>query len=195
MSFLVSLPPDTYRADALNGFTVTSGFTPGNAQAMMWLSQLAYEADDQGNVDKILKTFKLEKRGFGANFPATGFLQSKARFIVAGGRGATFITFAGTDPLKLGDLRTDFTLAPQLNVVHKGFADAVDAVQSDIAAAINSRRADEQPVFFTGHSMGAALAIIAARNALKAGLRATAVYTYGAPRVGGQDFFDEYSDA
>ena len=34
MSFLVRLPQDTYREDALKQFTVDSEFTLGNAQAM-----------------------------------------------------------------------------------------------------------------------------------------------------------------
>ena len=46
MSFLVRLPEETYRSDALTRFTANPDFTLGNAQAMMWLAQLAYETDD-----------------------------------------------------------------------------------------------------------------------------------------------------
>ncbi|WLB51707.1 lipase family protein [Bradyrhizobium japonicum] len=191
MSFLVRFPRASYRADALDGFTVTPDFTPGNAQAMMWLSQLAYETDDRDKVDNILKALGLEMRGFGADTPATGLVPPKARFIVAVGRGATFVTLSGTDPLSIKDWITDFTLAPSPNVFHKGFAEAVDAVRSDIEVAIRSGGAG-QPLFFTGHSMGGALANIAALRALDAGLRATAVYTFGGPRTGGQDFFEAY---
>jgi hypothetical protein len=191
MSFLVRLPPSTYRDDALNGFTVAPGFTPGNAEAMMWLSQLAYETDDRDKVDQILKAWKLERRAFGPDTPTTSLVPPKARFIVAVGRGATFVTFSGTDPLSIKDWITDFTLAPIPNVFHQGFVEAVDAVRSDIEMAIRSGGA-EQPLFFTGHSMGGALANIAALRALEAGLRATAVYTFGGPRTGGQDFFEAY---
>jgi triacylglycerol lipase len=191
MSFLVRFPRASYRADALDGFTVTPGFTPGNAQAMMWLSQLAYETDDRDKVDNILTALGLEMRGFGADTPATGLVPPKARFIVAVGRGATFVTLSGTDPLSIKDWITDFTLAPSQNVLHKGFAEAVDAVRSDIEVAIRSGGAG-QPLFFTGHSMGGALANISALRALDAGLRATAIYTFGGPRTGGQDFFEAY---
>jgi len=193
MSFLVRLPLDTYRDDALDGFTVTPDFTPGNAQAMMWLSQLAYETDDRDKVGKILKALKLEMRGFGTNTPITGLLPRKACFIVASGHGATFVTFAGTDPLKIQDWFTDLTVAPLLNVRHEGFVEAARAVRPEIEAAIGNQGAAEQPVFFTGHSMGGALAHIAALDRLKAGFRATAVYTFGGPRAGGLDFFNDYT--
>ena len=191
MSFLVSFPPDSYRGDALDGFTVTPRFTPGNAQAMMWLSQLAYETDDSDKVDKILKAWRLEKLGFGADTPTPSLVPPIARFIVAAGRGAIFVTFSGTDPLSIKDWITDFTLAPFPNVFHQGFVEAVDAVRSDIEVAIRSGGTG-QPLFFTGHSMGGALANIAALRALDAGLRATAVYTFGGPRTGGRDFFKAY---
>jgi triacylglycerol lipase len=193
MSVLVSLKPEIYRDDALNGFTPTGEFTPGNARAMMWLSQLAYETDDERKVDDILTKFKLKKRLLGSNGPITGLLQRKASFIVAAGHGATFVMFAGTDPLKIGDWFKDFKLALEPNVLHKGFAEAVDSVMRDIQAVIASRGADEQPLFFTGHSMGGALANIAALRALEANVQATAVYTFGGPRAGGQDFFDRYT--
>src|SRR5882724_8667645 len=193
MSVLVSLKPEIYRDDSLNGFTANRQFTPGNARAMMWLSQLAYETDDERKVDDILSKFQLKKRLLGSNGPITGLLQRKASFIVAAGHGATFVMFAGTDPLKIGDWFKDFKLALEPNVLHKGFAEAVDSVMRDIQAVIASRGADEQPLFFTGHSMGGALANIAALRALEADVQATAVYTFGGPRAGGQDFFDRYT--
>ena len=52
MSFLVRLPEATYRDDAFEHFTVDPEFTLGNAQAMMWLSQLAYETDDGKKIEE-----------------------------------------------------------------------------------------------------------------------------------------------
>src|SRR5262249_57319557 len=106
---------------------------------------------------------------------------------VAIGRGATFVTLSGTDPLSIKDWITDFTLEPTPNVFHRGFVEAVDAVRSDIEAAIRSGGAGQR-LFFTGHSMGGALANIAALRTSDAG-RATAIYTFGGPRTGGQGFF------
>jgi hypothetical protein len=193
MSFLVELPRGTYPDDALDGFMTTSDFTQQNAQAMMWLSQLAYETADQGKVDDILAAFKLKRRAFGANDPITGLPPRSACFIVAGGRGATFVMFSGTDPLKIEDWITDFTVAPEPDVLHQGFADAAETVWPAIEAAIGDRGAAEQPLFFTGHSLGGALATVVADRARQAGFQAAAVYTFGGPRVGGQNFFNGYT--
>jgi hypothetical protein len=43
MSFLVELPLSEYNPHAFAQFTPTVGFTAGNALAMAWISQLAYE--------------------------------------------------------------------------------------------------------------------------------------------------------
>src|SRR5205085_8530339 len=60
MSFLVRLPEETYRDDAFARFKADAAdFTLGNAQAMMWLAQLAYETDDPQKIKRILGRFGL----------------------------------------------------------------------------------------------------------------------------------------
>lgn len=196
MSFLVELKPlESYPIDALSALdTTTSKYGLQNAQAMMWLAQLAYETDDEDKVDKILARLQLTKRGFRSHGPALSLQSRKACFVAAGGHNATFVTFSGTDPLRIEDWIKDFTLAPAPNVLHKGFADALDSVWNEVEAVIRNRAAAEQPLFFTGHSMGGAVAILAAERALnKTGVQATAVYTFGSPRTGGLDFFNAYT--
>ena len=93
--------------------------------------------------------------------------------------------------MALGNWVTNFNLGARARDVHRGFEDAVDAVWSDVAAALKGA---EQPLFITGHSLGGALAIIAAerlRRELK--IEATAVYTFGAPRVGSAAFAGSYN--
>jgi hypothetical protein len=51
-------------------------------------------------------------------------------------------------------------------------------------------------LFFTGHSLGGALALIAAERAVRdptVNARATAIYVFGCPRAGGADFFNRYT--
>ena len=83
MSFLVRLPEETYRSDALARFTANPDFTLGNAQAMMWLAQLAYETDDPEKIKRILRRFGLEFLDFGTNELIPGSFRPKGCFIVA----------------------------------------------------------------------------------------------------------------
>lgn len=63
---------------------------------------------------------------------------------------------------------------------HQGFTDALDSVWGEIKDELSKLTC---PVFFTGHSLGAALATLAAaRHAPQA------VYTFGSPRVGNAAF-------
>jgi hypothetical protein len=193
MSFLVELPKELFPADALDGLdTAATKFKLENAQAMMWMSQLAYETAHEGKVDEILKEWNLTRLAFGSNDPITGLPAKSACFVVAEGHGATIVTFSGTDPLKIQDWIKDFTVALEPNVLHRGFETAIDAAWPTIESVI--KRRPEQPLFFTGHSMGAALALLGAEHALnKAGITPTAVYTFGSPRTGGLDFFNSYT--
>ena len=191
MSFLVRLPETSYRDDAIKNFTVNADFTLGNAQAMMWLSQLAYETDDGDKIGKILKRFGLDLLDFGANEVFAGFFRRQACFIVARGETATFISFAGTDPLKPQDVITDLTATQTTEGLHKGFADAAASVRFKVEKAITSGGA-RQPLFFTGHSLGGALATISAMRARDDGFQVKAVYTYGGARAGGRQFVDSY---
>ena len=43
MSFLVAMARARYHDNAFDAFTASSGYSPENARAMMWMSQLAYD--------------------------------------------------------------------------------------------------------------------------------------------------------
>lgn len=193
MSFLVELARSAYPRNALGVFTAVPRFNLDNARAMMWLSQLAYETADRSKVQSILDSWDLRLLAFVSNDPATGFPPHSACVVVAAGHGATFVTFSGTDPLKFEDWITDFDAVPSPDGLHSGFDDAVATVWPTIEAAIKTRPAAEQALFFTGHSLGGALAILAAARAAAAHLQPTAVYTFGSPRTGGATFFSDYT--
>jgi triacylglycerol lipase len=52
-----------------------------------------------------------------------------------------------------------------------------------------------KPLIFTGHSLGAAAAVIAAAHYANLGHEIAAVYTFGCPRVGNDEFCDYAQDA
>ena len=65
--------------------------------------------------------------------------------------------------------------------VHRGYREAILDIAHDIKGVLH---APKRPLYFTGHSMGGALATLA--STLSPG--PTATYTFGAPRVGNRAF-------
>lgn len=95
------------------------------------------------------------------------------------------VSIRGTS--KLWDLWTDakFSLVPERagGRVHKGFQQALDTIWPRLERALISYGVKE--TFFTGHSLGGAIATIAAARSR---WRPVQIYTNGAPRVGDKDF-------
>jgi len=99
---------------------------------------------------------------------------------------AVIVAFRGTEPDEWGDVLADagIVLVPwEHGKVHDGFKKALDAIWPKLAGAL-ADLAPGRTVWFCGHSLGAALATLAAdRYASTAG-----VCTFGCPRVGDTTF-------
>jgi hypothetical protein len=195
VSFLVEIPEHTYIGGAFDDFSSDAEFRLGTARAMMWLSQLAYETRHaQRKIAPVLQRWSLTPVAAIVGDVRNGFPMSSTRGLVATGRGALLVSFAGTDPLALQNWVTNFHLGPRARVTHHGFTAAIAAVWDELAATLTDRRYAQLPLFFTGHSLGGALAIIAAERLLReGGTMATGIYAFGSPRVGGADFADAYA--
>ena len=72
---------------------------------------------------------------------------------------------------------------------HRGFATAFRSVAGPLLAHLKSAR----QIIITGHSLGGALATLAADLCSEAGLPVAAVYTFGSPRVGNGPFARAYN--
>ena len=195
MSFLVELPLEAYRADAFAQFKPETDFHIGAARALMWASQLAYEVRDAPlKVEPVLRRWDLDPVDILSHKSKSVVPLASTRGFVANGHGATIVAFAGTDPLAVGNWITNFTFGPRAREAHFGFEAAVHAVWDELCVALRSR--PTQPLFITGHSLGGALAVIAAeRAARELNILATGIYTFGAPRVAAAGFFDAYKAA
>ncbi|MEU9318117.1 lipase family protein [Streptomyces sp. NPDC048295] len=122
---------------------------------------------------------------FTAPFP----LQDTQAYTMAGD-GMIVTAFRGTEPAQIKDWLTDASTPPWpgpagTGYVHHGFAEALDSVFPGVRDAVAELRTNGQAVYFTGHSLGGALAMLAgARMALEhPKLAADGVYTYGQPRT------------
>lgn len=95
----------------------------------------------------------------------------------------TVIVFRGTEAYDLRDIQTDISIKMK-DGMHEGFLKAWKAIEPKLLsylAEINVGK--DVPMYFTGHSMGGALAALAAVHLNGKGFDLRAVYTYGAPRV------------
>jgi triacylglycerol lipase len=196
MSFLVRLPDDQYPDDAFAQFA-SGQASVGNGRAAVWLSQLAYE-DEPHKITAIAEKWAM-KRLISFKPPVESILPiTRARGFLAEGNGALVVAFAGTDPLVVADWVTDFDFAMGADDIHQGFGKALDAVWPEIRAVLIDR-APTQHLILVGHSLGAALAVLAAWRVLgdqalqNLAIKPQAVYTFGMPRVGSASFAQAFN--
>jgi hypothetical protein len=194
LSFLVEIPLEAYRDDAFVHFAAGTEFSFGTARALMWMAQLAYEVRDaRHKVGPVLQRWGLQRHALISKERIGAFPLTSTHGIVAKRQDAIFVSFSGTDPLALANWITNLHLGPSSRDMHHGFRTAIDTVWADLSVVLQG--ADPHvPVYFTGHSLGGALAIAAADRAWREfGLMAAGVYTFGAPRVGAGAFAESYN--
>ena len=95
------------------------------------------------------------------------------------------ISFRGTEFTKLSDWMTDFnawSTSRSYGEVHRGFLGGLQAVEGKLLDLVQSAGL---PVVLTGHSLGGALAVIAAAEwASNKDIDIRSIYTYGQPGAG-----------
>jgi triacylglycerol lipase len=80
----------------------------------------------------------------------------------------------------------------EVGTVHYGFWAALDSLWEQLKQTISDHQDNHQSLWFTGHSLGAALATLAVAR-LRLGLKPIhSLYTYGSPRVGSLDFTNRF---
>jgi len=101
------------------------------------------------------------------------------------------IAFRGTEPNEWNDIKADMdatkALAETVGHVHRGFKKEVDDVWPQIEEMLVSNRNNlAKKLWFTGHSLGGAMASICAGRCLLAHIdtQPEQVHTFGSPRVG-----------
>lgn len=112
---------------------------------------------------------------------------------VAGDPRTVVVCFRGTETNDLGDWLTDadtsLVAGPLGGRVHEGFYDALSHVWQAVDRAVGRFDPHKaKPLWITGHSMGGALAALAAARWLDRGRRVSGIYTFGQPRTGDGTF-------
>ncbi|HEY6403627.1 MAG TPA: lipase family protein [Blastocatellia bacterium] len=165
---------------------------PVNAVICAYASYKAYS--DGKDVETLLNDLGMNKPEFfdGRSAGTQGMVTSTDKFVL--------LAFRGTEPERLLDLLTDarFYLDKRSwteGKVHNGFADALDAVWDTVKTQVKKqaeKSGDPKPLWITGHSLGGALATLAAYRFHRDGLRVNGVVTFGAPRVGNNTFKESF---
>lgn len=195
MGFFTALREDVYPKGPFAGFPAGPEFSLKAAGALAWAAQLAYEVDTLGKLSRIMS-------GWGWGAPVTfhralpGPLRSaEAKGFVTATNGATVIAFAGTEPDNIAEWQQNFDVWRNGNGVHQGFEDGVTAAWTDLADAAKQAKGG---IYLTGHSLGGALAVVAAYRLVEAKLltaeQILGIYTIGMPRVGDVDYAKAYND-
>jgi hypothetical protein len=178
---------DVVPVDLLPFDSAASGYATPAATWMSELAALAYwDADLIGQ--------QLGRWGFArvagladAGTDTSGFIASRDQVLVISFRGTSGLQNFLTD----GNIRR--VPAPwAAGSVHEGFKHALDTVWPQIKTALGPPQAQRRDLWLTGHSLGAALAQLAALRLTREGYRVRQVYTFGTPRIGDQDFVADY---
>lgn len=112
-----------------------------------------------------------------------------------------FVSFRGTSDL--ADWLADIDAVPEnyrpiggFGQVHDGFQDVYETVRANIAANLATATADCDQILVTGHSLGAALAVLAAPDIFRNMPPNTIeprLITFAGPRVGLTDFVNAFN--
>ena len=164
------------------------GYSAGNA---LWLAELCrlvyrHDAEEDSAPPQPTRLSFLAKAGLRQRcFFNSSETDTQAILVEpAGAQTFAVLAFRGTEQ-HIKDFLSDLEVGrPPLGSaaidVHEGFKEAIDSVWPRIEAELAKLAC---PLFYTGHSLGAALATLAAaRHAPQA------VYTFGSPLVGNEAF-------
>lgn len=158
------------------------------SQLAVEAARLAYYRAEESAAERARLAEALGRVGFAdlALFgdPAKGV----AAFAAVGADGKTLLSFRGTQPDNYEALITDLRINPlawreSAGMVHTGFAIALRALKPQIDEWIAHSRPDLSKLILTGHSLGAAMATLAATI-----WRPEWLVTIGSPRVGDVEF-------
>jgi triacylglycerol lipase len=194
MGLLTALREDFYPDRPFDGFPAGPSFSIGTARALAWAAQLAYEVDEDGKLQRILGRWNWHAgRVITGQFASHLPLVSTKGFAATIG-GNTVIAFAGTEPTSLPNWITDFSVHRTAEGVHTGFLAGVGAVWDQVQAVAEQATGG---IYLAGHSLGGALAAVAARRLLDEGVltpdRLSGVYTIGMPRPGSEAHARDYA--
>ncbi len=159
-----------------------------NALEMAYLSKLVYEKTSEDNElpnkKSILEVLKKRDKNY---LNVKGYDKNSAQAMIVDHKEFIVVSFRGTN--ELSDWIDNINAFPEkvlFGDFHRGFWNSVkdlwdgeDGIFADYQAL---RETKKRPLFLTGHSLGGAMASIAAARLIHQDKPFTSVYTFGQPR-------------
>ncbi|WP_067812728.1 lipase family protein [Actinomadura kijaniata] len=165
-----------------------TGYGLPHARCLAEAADLAYK--DERTVRQRLTEWGFDQvRVFTVPFSASFPIQDTQAYVAASDQ-MMIVAFRGTEARQIRDWLSDggAVMMPYpggKGLVHLGFHQALEAAWPQIRQAVQDLRDREQSLWFTGHSLGGALAMLAAARLHfdEPRLLADGVYTFGQPRT------------
>ena len=177
---------------------------PRNAQFLCRACQLAYLPEAEG-----VKGFR-DDLGLAAKLISV----DNTQVYIAESPDHIVVAFRGTEnPTSIDGLK-DWLLTDAMNLLvvpegrlghdlsaagvgakfHKGFVDAIAEIWEPLREDVEGRmKKSDRPLWITGHSLGGALALLAAWLLKRRFIAIHQIYTYGAPMIGNQKASDAFN--
>jgi len=177
-------------------------FSRSKAYALGRLSCIAYQTDVAGiDYDTEVSAWNFDTAQ--KHFVNVNFLGYNTQAYIFANDKGIFLAFRGTQELEDWGADLQSAEAPgavyglwTLCTVHLGFADALQTVWNQLFNSINKLRSGtpDKPLWITGHSLGGALALLAAAKFLHKHKSVSGVYNFGQPKVGNFVFCDHIDE-
>ena len=133
------------------------------------------------------KDSKAKFKSFGFNIVEFFNIDGAQAYLLKDMNGIHVLSFRGTEVSQKSDVLADLKAGKNIEAcggkVHVGFKGEINKVWPAIEKAV----AGVDTLYITGHSLGAAMATIAASRVQS---KVTALVTFGSPRVGNAEFVD-----
>lgn len=158
-------------------------FDSTNAFMLAQMSHIAYSSDATIK-EQVKGKWKLPNYEWISN---RCFVASTPRYII--------VVFRGTNPKDYKDWLVDVKFRKTGHElggkVHYGFNKSFDEIEEQLGKVLSRFGVNTIPVWFTGHSLGGAMALLAAAKFRE---NIGGIYTYGQPRVGNKKFARAFSE-
>jgi pimeloyl-ACP methyl ester carboxylesterase len=174
---------------------VSAGGKPNNALFLAKACDLAYYAETEG-APRFRSELGLEAKLISVDNTQVYVAQDDSSIVVAFRGSEAPTTLDGLKDwlltnannyliLPTGRAGTDFAAAGVDARFHRGFLEALEMIWTPLLAAIQeAQKTKDRPLWVTGHSLGGALALLAAWRLQRSFIEVQEIVTFGAPMIG-----------